>query len=148
MSDILIDTNVLVYAYDARERDKQERAVEVLRHLVVDGQGKLSAQVLGEFVRATTTKLDPALTAREAADQVVALAASWPVLPVTALIVLEAARGVVTHRLNYWDAQLWATARLNQMSTILTEDFTHGREIDHVRFVNPFVSDFDPATLS
>jgi predicted nucleic acid-binding protein len=148
MSDILIDTNVLVYAYDARERDKQERAVEVLRHLVVDGQGKLSAQVLGEFVRATTTKLDPALTAREAADQVVALAASWPVLPVTALIVLEAARGIATHRLNYWDAQLWATARLNQMSTILTEDFTHGREIDHVRFVNPFVSDFDPATLS
>src|SRR5439155_1039861 len=55
-----------------------------------------------------------------------------PVLSVTPLIVLEAARGARDHGLNYWDAQLWATARLNQIPLILTEDFAHGRVLEGV----------------
>lgn len=147
MSDVLIDTNVVVYAYDVRDRRKQECALNILRHLVADGRGRISAQVLGEFVRVTTRKLDPALTPDEAADQAAALAAAWPVVPITAFIVLEAARGVSTHQLGYWDAQIWATARLNQIRTVLTEDFADGREMDGVRFVNPFAPAFEPASL-
>ena len=147
MSEVLIDTNIVVYAYDVRDRNKQQRALEVLRRLVVDGRGRLSAQVLGEFLRAATRKLDPPLTPGEAVDQAGHLAASWPVVPITALIVLEAGRGVDAHRLNYWDAQLWATARLNQIEIVLTEDFADGRLIDGVRFLNPFAPTFDPAAL-
>lgn len=148
MSDVLIDTNVVVYAYDVRDRDKQQRALEVLRRLVADGRGRLSAQVLGEFLRVVTQKLDPPLTPGEAAQQAGNLAASWPVVPITGFIVLEAARGVEAHRLSYWDAQLWATARLNQIEVVLSEDFTDGRVIDGVRFRNPFTAAFDLAALA
>jgi len=60
----------------------------------------------------------------------------------TPLIVLEAARGVRDYQFNYWDAQIWAAARLNQIDTILSEDFNTGAMIEGVRFVNPFVKDF------
>ncbi len=147
MSEVLIDTNVVVYAYDGRDRPKQQRALEVLRRLVADGRGRLSAQVLGEFVRVATQRLDPPLRPRDALEQVRNLASAWPVVPVTALIVLEAGRGVEAHGLSYWDAQLWATARLNQFEVVLSEDFEHGRSLDGVRFLNPFLPAFDPAAL-
>jgi len=68
------------------------------------------------------------------------------VLSVTPLIVLEAARGARDHGLNYWDA-LWATARLNQIPLILTEDFAHGRVLEGVQFLDPFASSFELAAL-
>jgi len=47
----------------------------------------------------------------------------------------------------YWDAQLWATARLNQVEVLLSEDFQDGRVLGGVRFVNPFAPSFDLAAL-
>ena len=75
------------------------------------------------------------------------LVAAWLVLPVTAVVVVEAARGVRDHGLSYWDSQLWATARLNQVETIVTEDFQDGRVLEGVRFVNPYSPSFDLAAL-
>ena len=46
------------------------------------------------------------------------------------------------HKLAYYDAQLWATARLNQVPAIFSEDFDTGATLDGVRFVNPFAPDF------
>ncbi len=66
---------------------------------------------------------------------------------VTLLVVLDAGRGVRDHRLSYFDAQLWATARLNQIPLVLSEDFTHGRTLEGVRFLNPFEPAFSPAAL-
>jgi predicted nucleic acid-binding protein len=146
--NVLLDTNVIVYAYDRSNRSKQQRALEAMRGLVRSGRGRLSAQVLGEFYRVVTGKLAPALTAPDAHSQVTLLAQAWPVLPITSFIVLEATRGARDHRLPYWDAQVWATARLNQIETVLTEDFTDGQAIEGVRFVDPFSRSFDLARLS
>ena len=41
-----------------------------------------------------------------------------------------------------WDAQIWAVARLNHISVVLTEDFNPGAVIEGVRFVDPFADDF------
>ena len=70
------------------------------------------------------------------------LARVWPVFDLTRLIVLEAGRGVRDHRLSYYDAQLWATARLNQVPTVFSEDFRDGAVVEGIRFVNPFSSGF------
>ena len=58
------------------------------------------------------------------------------------MIVLEAMRGVRDHQLSYYDAQIWATARLNQMPLIFSEDFHHNI-LEGVRIVNPFAPAFD-----
>lgn len=57
---------------------------------------------------------------------------------ITDLIVLEAARGVRDHATSFWDAQVWATAKLNQIPVVLSEDFASGSVIEGVRFENPF----------
>lgn len=143
MPPILVDTNVLVYYYDQDSPEKQQRASVVLDHLRRTGLGRLSTQVLAEFVNATRRKLDPPLTAADALEQVSMFANSWLVLDLTPQIVLEAARGVRDHGLAYYDAQIWAAARLNQIPVIFSEDFQDGQILEGVRFANPFSEKFD-----
>ena len=147
MAAVLVDTNVLVYAHDRGEPEKQQRAIEVLDRLEATGDGRLTAQVIGEFFRATTKGPAPILTPDQAQQQVDNFIATWPVLDTTAMVVQEAVRGVRAHRLAYYDAQVWATARLNQIPVILTEDFTDGRTVEGVRFVDPFSASFVLETL-
>jgi len=139
MPAILVDTNVLVYAHDPADAAKHERAIQVLNDLYGSGSGHLSTQVLAEFFSVVTCGAEPRLTIAEAAAQVDRLIRSWPVLDVTPLIVLEATRGAQAHQLSYWDAQLWSTARLNQIPVILSEDFSAGTSLEGVSFIDPFV---------
>jgi predicted nucleic acid-binding protein len=145
--EILVDTNVLVYVYDRSDSRKQKRALEILRRLAVGGRGRLSTQILGEFFRAVTQKIASPLSPEDAYGQITTLIRALTALPITPLIVLEAARGVRDHRLNYWGAQVWATARLNQIPLVVSEDFTDGLVLDGVRFVNPFARAFDIAAV-
>ena len=143
MPPILVDTNLLVYFYDNNSPEKQNRAEKVLNCLREDGLGRLSSQNLAEFVNAVMRKLDPPLTAAQAFEQVTLLAASWPILNLTPQIVLEATRGVRDHRLAYYDAQIWAAARLNQVPVLFSEDFQDGQILEGVCFANPFTPTFD-----
>lgn len=57
------------------------------------------------------------------------------------MIVLEAVRGVRDYQLSYYDAQIWACARLNQIPVIFSEDFNHGI-LEGINIINPFAQDF------
>jgi predicted nucleic acid-binding protein len=140
---VLVDTNVLLYAYDRSNPVKQPQAVAVLDRLATKRLGVLTAQVLAEFFFNAIRKLKPPMTAEQAYSRIQNYLLAWEVLDVTGAMVLEAARGVRDHQLAYWDAQIWAAARLNQIPLILSEDFSNGAVIEGVRFVNPFASDFD-----
>ena len=54
----------------------------------------------------------------------------------------EAARGARDYGLAYYDAQIWAAARLNQVQIVLSEDFQDGQTLEGVRFANPFGESF------
>jgi predicted nucleic acid-binding protein len=138
MINVLIDTNLLVYIYDLSEPEKRQRAIEVLQQVRDARAGVLSAQVLSEFYNTVTRKLDPPLSPAQAEEQLWALTRVWPVFPVTSEVVFEAIRGVREYQFSFWDAQIWAAARLNRVSTVLSEDFNPGTVIEGVRFVNPF----------
>lgn len=142
MTGVLVDTNVLVYVYDMNEAEKQERALQVLDALQAAGTGQLSTQTVAEFFRVVTREARRLLTVAEATEQVAKLLRAWPILDLTPMIVLEATRGVRDHRLAYWDAQIWATAKLNQIETVLSEDFKSGSVLEGVRFVDPFQAGF------
>ena len=135
---VFVDTNVLVYAYDRSEPEKQARAVDVLDNLVQSGAGLISAQVLAEFYVTITRKLSVPLTTAQAYESLKNYLNAWSIVETNGLIVLEAARGVRDYQLNYWDAQVWAAARLNQCQIVLSEDFNSGTVLEGVRFVNPF----------
>lgn len=140
---IMVDTNVMLYAYDTAEPVKRRQAVAILDRLVTRRAGVLTAQVLAEFLVNATRKIEPPLTVEDARVRIQNYLLSWEVLDITGTIVLEAARGVQSYQMSYWDAQIWATARLNQIPVIFTEDFNTGAAIEGVRFINPFAHDFD-----
>lgn len=139
---VFVDSNVLVYAYDRSEPGKQRQALEVLDRLALTGAGVISTQVLSEFFVAVTQKIAAPLSVNEAYDRVRNYLHSWRVVDLTGMIVLEAARAVRDHQFHFWDAQIWATARLNQLSVIFSEDFDVGAVTEGVHFVNPLAEDF------
>ena len=140
---ILVDTNILLYAYDRGEPAKQPLALALLDRLVAHDLGALTPQVLAEFFVNATKKLQPPLTIEEAHSRVQNYLLSWEILDITGTVVLEAVRGVRNYRMAYWDAQIWASARLNQIPIVLSEDFGDGVIIEGVRFVNPFGTGFN-----
>ncbi len=146
-SAFLVDTNVLVYAYDSTDKDKQAQAIAVLEELGRRRLGALSVQILGEFFVTVTRKITQPLTTAEAGQSVTNYARSWIVYDLTALVVLEAVRGLQQHRLPYWDSLIWATAKLNSIPNVLSEDFSDGALLEGVRFLNPFTKTFDLTAL-
>jgi len=142
MPPILIDTNVLIYLYDPNQPAKQNQSERVLEQLELTRSGRLSVQALAEFFSVATRKLSPSLTSVEALDQVALFTRLWPVFDLTSMIVMEAGRGVRDHKFSYYDAQVWATARLNQVPVVFSEDFRDGSILEGVCFVNPFSPKF------
>ena len=142
MAEILVDSNVLVYAHDLSEPEKQLRALEVLDRLVETALGVLSTQTLAEFCAVAMHKIPNPLNAEQAYTQIEHFCRVWPVLNVTPQVVLEAVRGVRDYQFSFWDAQLWAAARLNHIPVVFSEDFNPGAVVEGVRFVNPFDDDF------
>lgn len=147
LAGFLVDTNVLAYAYDPRDVDRQARAAACLHLLAASRQGALSTQVLSEFFWVATRRLNPPLTAELAERSITSYVRSWPIYPITAQAVLEAVRAAQRYQFAYWDALIWATAKLNEVLTILTEDQPSSSLIEGVRFVNPFEASFDLARL-
>jgi len=129
---------VLVYAYDRSETVKQPRAIEVLDALALSGEGVLTTQVLAEFFVISTLRIREPLPIAVAREQVTAFCDGWPVLEVTPMVVLEALRGVQDHQLHYWDAQLWAAAKLNQIPFIVSEDLPSSDSLEGVKYIDPF----------
>lgn len=139
IADTIIDTNILVYIYDFAAPKKQQRALEIVDKLILGGRAALPTQVLAEFFVAVTAKITKPLSPAEALARIDHYTQCTRILPLTAAVVREAARGVVDHRLSYRDAQIWASAHLNQIPVILTEDIPGQDFIEGVRYHNPFL---------
>jgi len=142
IAEVLLDTNVLVYAYERSEPAKQQQASDLLNALWAKAVVKISTQVLAEFFVTITRKLPAPLALDMARERVQRYMLLCDVVDVTRATVVEAIRGAREYRLHYWDAQIWAAARLAGVGLVFSEDFHHGAVLDGVRFVNPFRPDF------
>ncbi len=132
-----VDTNVLVYAHDASEREKQPVAQELLEQLWKDRRGTLSTQVLQEFYVVATRKFSPPM-ARSTARQIVGLYAAWPLIQVDLALILTASNLEEQQQLSFWDALIVEAARRAGANRLVSEDLQGGRVLDGVQVVNPF----------
>ena len=134
----LVDTNVLVYAHDRDAGDKHVRAVDLVARLAGTGDLAISAQVLNELANVLhrKRKLDRAVVAAAVAR----LSARATVLPLTGQLTALALGPGMDAGLSFWDALVWAAAHANGIGVVYSEDFTHGRVVDGVKFVDPFRS--------
>jgi predicted nucleic acid-binding protein len=133
-----VDTNVLVYARDASEPDKQPVAAAWLDALWQRKDGRLSVQVLQEYYVTVTAKLSPGLPVDEARRDVLALGA-WAPEPVTPDLIGAAWELQDEYRFSFWDSMIVAAATRADCSILLTEDLQHGQQLGGLRVVNPFM---------
>jgi predicted nucleic acid-binding protein len=137
----LVDTNILVYRYDARFPLKQARAAELLRSGIADRSLVLPHQAVVEFVAAVTRPLGgkaPLLSTEEAHREAEDLLVQFPVIHPTETTLRTALRGAALYKLSWFDAHLWAYADERGLDPIWSEDFEDGRLYGRVRVCNPF----------
>lgn len=134
-----LDTNVLVYLFDADAPDKQEQARALLQAEVANGRAVLSTQVLQEFYVAVTRKLARPLDALTA-EAALRCLAELPVTPVDSALVLRAAQRSRTDNRSFWDSLIVETALLSGAKVLYSEDLQHGRVVEGMQIVNPFLA--------
>lgn len=137
MLDYLVDTNVLVYALDDRHPSQRERAAAWLEHLALEGSAALSTQALTELANVCLKRMQPRWSPTAVAAHLLALSRTFEVVPVTPGVVMEALRGVQQYRLSFFDAQMWAVAKLREIPVLLSQDLATGSTIEGVTFVDP-----------
>ncbi len=135
-----VDTNVLVYARDARDAVKQERALAWMEYLWDEQCGRVSPQVLHEYYVCVTQKLKPGLSRAEARADVRALA-QWLTPQDPMPLVEEAWRLQDESPLSWWDALVIAGASAASCRYFLSEDLQAGQELAGLQVVNPFVNE-------
>ena len=142
MRSVLLDTNVLIYAADTSDPRKHRIAVDLLRNL---GEARtcVSTQVLAEYASAMTHPTKMAAAADTVATSVRDMSIAWTGLQVDSDTVIGALGAKDRWQLPYYDAQIWASAALNSVPVILSEDFSAGSALGPVTFLDPFASDFD-----
>ena len=132
---VTFDSNILVYAADADAGDKHAAAVG-LTDRAMTADCILILQSLAEFFHVITRK--GKRTPTDAKGFVEDWRAVFPVFAADEECLVDAMAAVSEHRLPFWDAMIWATARRAGCRLFLTEDFQDGRVIGGVTFVDPF----------
>ena len=139
MSDFLVDTNILVYAYDRSETAKKAMAQKVLVWLESNNAGVLSTQVLGEFYHAVTSQRRVRPLTHDEAVAWVQLWKRHDVHPITGPHVDLALELTGRHRVSYYDALILAAARLARCDVVCSEDLSSGHDYGGVTVDNPFL---------
>ncbi len=146
MSAVLVDTNVLVYSVDGTETARHAKALESLDALT-PRRIRVSTQILSEFANVLTHPHKLALPSQVAADLVEDVIGFAEVLVTGENVVIAALQAHERWGLEYYDAQIWATAALNDVPLVLSEDFSSVTTLGGVTFLDPFADDFDVEAL-
>ena len=135
------DTNILIYAIDRSEPEKQSQARALLSSAVENGTGVLSAQVLGEFFTISTSTSPRHARqpiSRAEAELVIARLSVLPVVPLDLALVQRAVSTCQRYQISYWDALIIAAAERADCTRILSEDLNAGQSYNGISLVNPF----------
>lgn len=132
-----VDTNVLLYAYDHTESEKQSKAEVLLNDLWQRRVGCLSLQVLQEFFVNVTRKLSRPLEVADA-RQVVHDYSLWIVHVPNTNSVIAAIDLHERYQVSFWDAMILQSALELGCSTLWSEDLNPGQTFDSLAVRNPF----------
>lgn len=137
-ASVFIDTNVLLYVHDRREKEKQKAnaALAWMRRLTDDEIARTNLQVLNEVAHALLRK-----KWFESPETVYAIVDGFAALGDTSLSWSDVARARALHnRYQYawWDCLLLASALNLGCTHFLSEDLRDGQVIDGLTIVSPF----------
>lgn len=131
-----VDTNILVYAKDAGAQTKQKLSAELLEKLWIDRSGRISYQVLSEYLVVLSKKyqVDSTLVLAEIEDF-----ESWKPCPINQSVFKKAKRIFGQYKISWWDSLILGAAEETQCGILYSEDLSHDTVYSTVRVCNPFL---------
>jgi predicted nucleic acid-binding protein len=132
-----VDSNILVYARDASEPEKQPIAQNWMTALWSREAGRTSIQTLNEFFVTVTAKLSPGLSSEEAWADVESLFA-WSPLSIDPSLLQKGKTVQETFQLSWWDSLIVAAGHIQKCTILLSEDLQDGQDLDGLIVLNPF----------
>lgn len=135
MSKVFLDTNILIYATDQDEPEKQNACRAILKQLQEANRSVISTQVMQEFFVVATRKLgvDPLK-----AKRILQAFGNLEVVPVSPPLIYEAIDCSQHNQISFWDALVLVCAESARCDMILSEDLNDGQIIRGVKIQNPF----------
>ena len=130
-----LDTNVLVYAVDARDVRKQHAAKAIVMAARNPSEYAISSQVLNEFSNVAVNKLKKTLDETRAFVEMFMTINS---VDVKSQWTVQAIEIMGRYNIQFYDSLLLATAKAVGCSDFLTEDLNDGQTYCGINVVNPF----------
>ena len=134
-AEAFLDTNILVYSFDAGAPAKQRKARELLA-----GSGWfVSWQVIQEFSSVALHRFEVPLKPEDLSDYLTLKL--WPrcrILP-SEVILTKAIAIYARYGFRYYDSLVVASAIVGSAITLYSEDLQHGQSIDSLTIQNPFL---------
>jgi predicted nucleic acid-binding protein len=139
MSDrFFIDTNILVYANDNTEVDKNRVSKEIIFNGMQNENIVLSTQVLSEFYVTVTKKIERTLSSGEAQKEIT-LFRSIELAEISIDLILQAIDLSKHYKISYCDALIIAAAIDARCTIIYSEDLSSGQQFESTRIINPYL---------
>jgi predicted nucleic acid-binding protein len=133
---VFVDSNVLLYAVDDADLNKQQAARDWRAELWKSRRGRISFQVLSEFYVNAVRKRP---SAREEARAEVRDLLAWNPVVAEAALLERSWKIQDRYHLSFWDALIVAAAKAASCRYLLTEDLQAGQALDGIEVVNPFL---------
>ena len=116
VNKVFLDTNLIVYANDGRDAQKQAQAIELVSAAIQDGTGVISTQVMQEYAVVAGGKL------RQDLDTILRqllLLESLEVVQITPALIRRALELQFRYQIDYWDAGILAAAEYARLPCAL-----------------------------
>ena len=132
-----VDTNVLIYAHDARDPQKQSTAAALIQSQV---DGVLLWQVACEYLSASRKLESQGYSLQQAWRDIHDLRSVWTTILPTWSVLDRAENLMASFSLSFWDALILAACLEGGVERIYTEDFDAYPTVNGLEVINPFAS--------
>jgi predicted nucleic acid-binding protein len=141
MSDscFFIDTNIFVYSFDNRAPDKRDIARELIGHAIQNGNGRISYQVIQEFLNVSTRKFEVPLTTSDAQIYLKTVLEPLCEIYASAALFYQALETANRWKYSFYDSLIIAAAISADCDILYSEDLQHTHHIGKLTIVNPFL---------
>lgn len=130
-----VDTNVLIYAHDSRDPQKQSTSVSLIRSQT---DGILLWQVACEYLAASRKLESQGYNLQQAWQDIHDLQSVWTTILPTWNVLGRAEKLMGSFSLSFWDALILAACLEGGVERLYTEDFDAYPAVNGLEVINPF----------
>ncbi len=134
---IFIDSNIVVYANDSQNPEKQRIALTVIGDSLRSGTGVISTQVLQQYANVALGKL---AQRQDVVLRQLAILERLEVVSQTPALVQRAVELRAIYGVSFWDASIVSAAKSRGCREMVSEDLDTGQFYGRAVVVNPFTA--------